>query len=163
MELLSHDAVAWVAISFVVFVGLAFKFASKKITSTLDAKIAQIKSDIETASQLKKEAEGLLLDFQAKQRNAEETAARIIEEAKASARLVQENADAELAQSMERREAQLAERLKRIEEKAIADIQNHAADLAIQATREIVAKTVDDKASSNLIDQTIRSVSKYLN
>ena len=48
------------------------------------------------------------------------------------------------------------------EEKAIADIQNHAADLAMQATREIVVKTMDDKASGNLIDQAIKSASKYL-
>lgn len=163
MELLSKDPVAWVAISFVVFVALAFKFASGKIACALDSKIAQIKADIETAQQLKQEAQALLADFQAKQRNAEETAARIIEEAKASARLVQESAEAELALSMERREAQLSERLKRIEEKAIIDIQNHAADLAIQATREIVTKTMDEKANGNLIDQTIRSVSKYLN
>ncbi len=163
MELLSKDPVAWVAISFVVFVALAFKLASGKIASALDTKIAQIKADIETAQQLKQEAQALLADFQAKQRNAEETAARIIEEAKASARLVQESAEAELALSMERREALLSERLKRIEEKAIIDIQNHAADLAIQATREIVTKTMDEKASGNLIDQTIRSVSKYLN
>lgn len=64
---------------------------------------------------------------------------------------------------MQRREEQLVQRLKQIEERAIADIQNHAADLAIAATREIVAKTLDEKASKNLVDQAIQSVSKYLN
>jgi F-type H+-transporting ATPase subunit b len=163
MDILSHSTTAWVAISFVVFVLLAIKFAGSKITSALDKKIEQIKNEIETAKQLKQEAQDLLAEFQSKQRDAEMIASRIIEDAKASARLVQEAAEADLAQSMERREAQLAERLKRIEEKAIADIQNHAADLAIQATREIVTKTLDTKASGNLIDQTIQSVSKYLN
>jgi F-type H+-transporting ATPase subunit b len=163
MEILSHNTIAWVAISFVIFVAMAVKFAGKKITSALDAKIAQIKADIETAERLKKEAQDLFADFEKKQRDAEAIAAKIIEDAKASARLVQEQAEQDLTQSMQRREEQLVQRLKQIEERAIADIQNHAADLAIAATREIVAKTLDEKTSKNLVDQAIQSVSKYLN
>jgi len=162
MELLQNTN-TWVAISFVVFVVLAVKFAGKGITSTLDKKIAEIRSEIDTAEKLKAEAQALLADFQKKQQDAEKTAAAIIEQAKASARAVQLAAEADLSESMERREAQLTERLKRIEEKAIADIQNHAADLAMQATREIVTKTLDEKASTKLVDQAIASVSKYLN
>ena len=163
MEELLHNTTVWVAISFVTFIFLVVKFAGKKITGALDDKIAQIKSDIETAERLKIEAQDLLADFEKKQRDAEAIAAKIIEEAKASALLVQKAAEVELSQSMERREAQLAQRLKQIEERAIADIQNHAADLAIAATREIVTKTLDEKSSNKLIDQAIQSVAKYLN
>ena len=153
----------WVAISFVVFVLLAVKFAGKSITAALDKKIAEIRAEIDTAEKLKAEAQALLTDFQQKQKDAEKTAAQIIEQAKASALAVQKAAEADLSESMERREAQLTERLKRIEEKAIADIQNHAADLAMQATREIVTKTLDEKAGTKLVDQAIQSVAKYLN
>jgi F-type H+-transporting ATPase subunit b len=163
LEILSHNTTAWVAISFVVFVLLAVKFAGSKIVATLDKKIAEIKAEIETAEKLKAEAQALLADFQLKQREAETTAAQIIAQARKSAEGVQKMAEADLAESMARREAQLTERLKRIEEKAIADIQNHAADLSIQATREIVAKTLDEKASTKLVDQAIQSVAKYLN
>lgn len=163
MEILSHNTTAWVAISFVIFMALVLKLAGSKITATLDAKIAQIKAEIETAERLKAEAQALLVDFQQKQRDAEKTAADIIEAARKSAEGVHKMAEADLAESMARREAQLAERLKRIEEKAIADIQDHAADLAMQATREIVTKTLDEKASVKLVDQAISSVAKYLN
>lgn len=163
MEDLLQNTTVWVAISFVLFVALVVKVAGGKITGALDKKIAEVRSEIETAERLKVEAQALLAEFQQKQMDAEKTAAQIIEQARASANAVQKAAEADLAESMERREAQLAERLKRIEEKAIADIQNHAADLAMQATREIVTKTLDDKASSKLVDQAIASVSKYLN
>ncbi len=163
MEDLLHNTTVWVAISFVLFVALVLKMAGAKITGALDKKIAEVRAEIETAERLKKEAQALLADFQQKQLDAEKTAAEIIEQAKASAKAVQLAAEADLTESMERREAQLAERLKRIEEKAIADIQNHAADLAMQATREIVTKTLDEKASTKLVDQAIASVSKYLN
>jgi len=163
LDALLHNTTVWVAISFIIFVALAVKFTGKKITGALDKRIAEIKAEIETAEKLKAEAQALLADFQQKQRDAEKTAAQIIEQAKASALAVQKAAEAELSESMERREAQLAERLKRIEEKAIADIQNHAADLAMEATREIVAKNLDEKASTKLIDQAIASAAKYLN
>ena len=163
MDILSHSTTAWVAISFVVFVLLAVKFAGAKITGALDKRIAEIRTEIDTAEKLKAEAQALLADFQQKQKDAEATAAQIIEQAKASALAVQKAAEADLTESMERREAQLTDRLKRIEEKAIADIQNHAADLAMQATREIVTKTLDEKASTKLVDQAISSVAKYLN
>lgn len=163
MEMLQHNTTIWVAVSFLVFAFIAVKFGGKKTIGALDKRIAEIKSDIETAERLKNEAQALLLDYQQKQRDAEKTAAGIIAQAKASAKAVQDAAEAELSETMERREAQLAERLKRIEEKAIADIQNHAADLALKATREIVEKTLDDKAATKLVDQSIQSVSKHLN
>lgn len=163
MELLTHNTTLWVSFSFILFILLAIKFAGKKITGALDAKIASIKAEIETAEKLRAEAQALLADFQAKQRDAEAEAQRIINDAKASASALQARTEEELAESMARREAQLMERLKRVEEKAMADIQNHAAELALQATREIVVKSMDDKTSSNLIDQAIASVSKHLN
>ncbi len=162
-EILQHNATVWVGISFVIFVALVVKFGSKGVIGALDKKIAEIKAEIETAERLKKEAQELLADFQTKQRDAEKAAAQIIEQAKASAKAVQVAAEADLTETMSRREAQLTERLRRIEEKAIADIQNHAADLAVKATREIVQKTLDEKASTKLLDQAINSVAKYLN
>lgn len=160
LEQLSHNTTLWVGFAFAIFVVIFAKFAVKPILAALDKKIAEIKSEIETADRLKKEASALLTELQQQQRDAALSAAQIIEQAKASAAGVQKAAEKELAETMARREAQLADRLKRIEEKAIADIQNHAADLAMEATREIVAKTLDDK---KLIDQAIQSVGKSLN
>lgn len=163
MEEIFNNTTTWVGLSFVIFVVLAVKMAGGKVIAVLDKKIAEIRAEIETAERLKVEAQALLADFQQKQHEAEKTAADIIEQAKKSALSIQKMAEAELAENMGRRETQLAERLKQIEQKAIADIQNHAADLAMQATREIVVKTLDEKAGGKLVDQAIASVAKYLN
>lgn len=163
MDDLLHNTNFWVAISFILFVVLAIKVAGKKITSALDAKIASIASEIDTAEKLRAETQALLADIQQKQRDAQAEADRIVAAAKQSALQIQQSANAELEEAMVRREAQLVERLKRVEEKALADIQNHAAALALQATREIVTKSMDAKTSGNLIDQAVASVSKHLN
>lgn len=159
----AHGTTIWVAISFVIFVALAFKLMAGKVTGALDAKIASIRSEIETAEKLRAETQALLNDIQQKQRDAQAEANRIVEAARASAKQIQQSADADLEEAMARREAQLMDRLKRVEEKALADIQNHAAELALQATREIVEKTMDDKTGKTLIDQAVASVAKHLN
>lgn len=153
----------WVAISFVIFLVLAVKLAGGKVTGALDAKIAAIRSEIETAEKLRAETQALLNDIQQKQRDAQVEASRIVDSARASAKQIQKSAEADLEETMARREAQLMDRLRRVEEKAIADIQNHAAELALQATREIVAKSMDEKTGKTLIDQAVASVAKHLN
>lgn len=163
MEDLLHNTNFWVGISFVLFVVMIVKVAGKKITSQLDAKIASVASEIDTAEKLRAEAHALLADIQQKQRDAQAEADRIVAAAKQSALQIQQAADQDLEEAMARREAQLVDRLKRVEEKAMADIQNHAATLALQATQEIVTKSMDAKTSGNLIDQAVASVSKHLN
>lgn len=163
MEDLLHNTNFWVAISFVLFILLAVKAGGKKITGALDSKIESIKSEIATAEKLRAETQALLADIQQKQRDAQAEAARIVESAKASALQIQKTAESDLDEAMARREAQLMDRLKRVEEKAMADIQNHAAELALQATREIVTKSMDAKTSGDLIDQAVASVAKHLN
>jgi len=60
---------------------------------------------------------------------------------------------------LDRREAQLADRVERMKMAAISDIQKYAADIAIEATREIIIKEFDKKADKALTDDAIKSVS----
>jgi len=158
-----QDPVTWVAFSTVIFAVLALKLAGRKTVAALDAQIAVIRDEIETAEKLRADAQKLLADYKARQADAQAEAARIIEQAKASARVIQQGAQAELEEAMARREAQLVDRLKRVEEKALADIQNHAAELALKAAHEIVTKSVTEKTNASLVDQAIAAVAKNLN
>ncbi len=163
MEFLQHNTTFWISCSFVIFVLLAFKFGRSTVTGALDKKIETIKTDISNAERLKNEARALLAEFQQKQHDAEKEAATIIANATASAKVIQSQAETALADTMARREAQLQDRLHRLEEQAIAQIQNHAADLALKAATEIVSRTMDEKTNARLIDQSIASVTKNIN
>ncbi len=163
LDLLAHDAKLWIAISFVIFVGIAYMLGRKSIVGALDNKIEEIKSEIENAERLRVEAQELLAQYQRKQRDAEKEAAEILEHAKKQAEQFKKNAEKDLAEAMDRREDQLAERLKRIEENAIADIQSHAADLAVAASQEMIIKTLDEKLNASLNEGTIKNIAKQLN
>ncbi|MEZ5901743.1 MAG: hypothetical protein R3D88_00345 [Alphaproteobacteria bacterium] len=163
IELLSHDTALWVAISFAIFVAFAFKVGRKSVINGLDAKIEEIKTEIETAERLRVEAQELLAQYQRKQRDAEQEASEILKKAKEQAKQLTQTAETDLAELMARRETQLTERLRRLEENAIAEIQNHAADLAVAATTEMIIQTLDEKTHAKLNEETIKSLSKHLN
>lgn len=160
---LTHDTSLWVGISFVIFVFIAYKVGRKSVVGAIDSKIEEVKSEIETAERLSVEAQELLAQYQRKQRDAEKEAKEILKKAQAQAKTLSKNAAAELEELMERREAQLTERLRRLEENAISDIKNHAADLAVAATTEMIIQTLDEKTNASLNEDTIKTLSKHLN
>lgn len=163
LEHLAHDTSLWVALSFLLFAVCAYKLGGKKVTKSLDERIAEIKREIETAESLRIEAQELLAQYQRKQRDAESEANEIVNAAQKQVAKIRETAEAEITEMAERREAQLAERLKRIEDKALADIQNHAAAMAVEAARQIIEQTMDEKTAANLTQTAISDLTKALN
>ena len=163
MELLAHDTALWVGISFVIFAFIAFKLGRSSVVGALDAKIDEVKQEIENAERLRVEAQELLAQYQRKQRDAEAEAADILARAQEQAKMIKSTAEADIAEIMDRRETQLAERLRRIEENALSEIQSHAADLAVAATTEMIAQTLDEKANSALNEASIGNLAKHLN
>lgn len=163
LDLLAHDTGLWVTISFVLFAYVAFKLGRKSVLGGLDARIEEVKSEIENAERLRVESQELLAQYQRKHRDAEKEAQEMIDRAAKQAEQLRKTAETDLAELMERREAQLAERLRRLEENAIAEIQNHAADLAVAATTEMIIQTLDEKTNTGLNEESIKSLSKHLN
>ncbi len=163
MEMLSHDTGLWVAISFVVFLLIAFKLGRKSVIGGLDSKIAEIRKEIETAESLRVEAQELLAQYQRKQRDAEKEAAEILERAQEHAAQITKQAEADLDETMARREAQLKDRIKRIEQNAMGEMKAHAAQLALQATRTVIEQDLDQKTGDDLLSASMETVSKQLN
>lgn len=163
LDLLANSTNIWVAISFFLFVIIAYKLGRKSILNSLDSRIDDVKNEIETAERLRVEAQELLAQYQRKQRDAEKEASEIVNRAQTQAETMAKAAEVELNETMTRREAQLTMRLKRLEENAIAEIQSHAAELAVAATTEMITQTLDADTNNSLNDQTIASLTKNLN
>ncbi len=163
IDYLLHDSAFWVAISFAIFSFIAFKLGRNSVLGGLDARIDEVKSEIDNAERLRVEAQELLAQYQRKQRDAKKEADDMVARAKKQAKLLRKTAETDLSELMDRREAQLTERLQRLEESAIAEIQNHAADLAVAATTEMIIQTLDEKTNATLNEDSIKSLSKHLN
>ena len=162
MELL-QDTHVWFALSFAMFLVVAYVFGRKAMLGKLDGRIAEIRNEIQTVEALNAEATQLLAQYQARHEEAVRDAARIRTEAEKNAEKLRDKAEADLQDAMERREKQLEERLSRMKQSAIAEIQQYAADLAAAATAEIIAKKLDKSLDEKLVERAINKLGEKLN
>lgn len=158
MDILS-DSTIWLLISFIIFAVILWRKGRGAVLAILDKRIETIRQDIQTAENLRVESQELLAQYQRKHRDAVKDAEAIIATAEKNAEEIRKNAERDLKEMMTRREKQLKERLGRMEQSAIAEIQKYAADLAIEATTEIIASSLDKKSNEKLVNQAIEDVS----
>ena len=80
------EAETWVAIAFVIFVGVLIYFGVHKlIVSALDQRAGRIRGELDEARRLKDEAAALWAEYRRRQQTAEREAAEIVAGAKAEA------------------------------------------------------------------------------
>lgn len=153
-----HDTNFWVAVAFVIFVVLAYKPVMKQVGGALDARAERIRLQIEEAQQLREDAQALLATYKRKQRDALKEAEDIVAHARDEAKRTQERAAAELEASLKRREAQALEKIAQAEAKAVQEVREKAVDVAMIATRKLLAEQLDAKAANSLVDDAIAQI-----
>lgn len=157
-----EDSQIWLLFSFLIFCFILVKYGKSAILNMLDSRIEGIRSELETSESLRVEAQELLAQYQRKQRDAEQEAEAIIAKAEQHALSIRKTAEKHLSETLQRREQQLKERLMQMEESAIQEIREHAANLAVQATAQIIAKNMDKKSSERLMDDSVQAVAKNI-
>lgn len=148
----------WVALAFVIMVGLFGRKAWATIATGLDDKAETIRSRIDEAERLHQEAKELLAGYQRKQREAAEEAARISDHARAEAERLAARAAKDLELGLQRREQQAMERIARAEAEAILQLRQQVADLAVDATRQLLVEKASGKRADELIDAAIKEL-----
>ena len=155
---LAHNSDIWFVFSFVIFIGVLYKFGLPALNAMLDQRIEDIKKDLEEAENLRVEAQEMLAQYQRKHRDAVQEAQQILTNARENAASFRKQAEAELNAVMERREQQLEERLERMQQNAVNEIQSYAADLAMNAATQIIVEKLDKKTNAKLVEEAISDV-----
>ena len=80
------DATFWVAVSFLIFVGLLFYLkVPQKIGRSLDESIKKIKEEIDNAEKLKDEAKNILSEYESKVSKSKQEIKNLIQKAEKQA------------------------------------------------------------------------------
>jgi F-type H+-transporting ATPase subunit b len=153
---LGLDPGGWVALSMVaVFAIMLWKKVPEMVAGMLDKQIAGIREQLDAASNLRKEAEALKAEYEAKAKGA----AKEAEAVKAAAA---KEADEIVAQAKKDATALIARRTQMAEDKigaaeraAVAEVRAKAASTATAAAAMLIAAGHDAKADKPLIDATI--------
>ena len=154
----------WVAVAFVVFVGIVlYAGAHRSIAGALDKRGARIAAELEEARRLKEEAQKLVAEFKRKQREAEAEAESIITGAKAEAERLAADAKAKIEDFVTRRTRMAEEKIAQAEHQAIADVRSIAADAAAKASEGLLAAGAAGEAGARLVSKAISEVKSKLN
>ena len=161
---LLQDTSTYVLIAFVIVIALFAKAGlHKQITGGLDKRANKIADELNEARKLREEAQELLASYQRRQREAEEEAAGIIEQAKKDAARMTAEARQKIEEQTERRVKAAEDKIARAEEQAISEVRGQTADLAIEAARHIIRERMDAGAQGPFIDKAISGLSDKLN
>jgi F-type H+-transporting ATPase subunit b len=153
----------WVAIAFIIFVVLAGKPIVRGLGKTLDARAARIEAELDEARALRDEAQKLLADYQKKQQEAMRDAEAIVRQARGEAERLKTEAAANLDAAFARREKMAMDKIAQAEAQAIADVRNHAIDVAVAAAEQLLKSKTDAQRGERLIDSAIGELERKLN
>lgn len=154
----------WVAVAFVIFVGvLVYVGVPKLVTKALDDRAKRVQDELDEARRLKEEAQKLLAEYKAKQRQADDEAAAIIAGAKAEAERFAAEAKAKMEEFVARRAKMAETKIAQAEAQAVADVRAAAADAAVSAAEKILTDSVKGKVADDLLARGIGDVKTKLN
>jgi F-type H+-transporting ATPase subunit b len=148
----------WVAVAFVIFVGVAARTVFRVVAVALDDRADRIKSQIDEATRLAEEAQELLASYQHKQRDSAHEAEEMLAAARREAERISEVAAEDLDKALRRREQLAMERIAQAEAAAVAAVRSRAVEVALEATRLVLAEQATGKAADALVDAAIGEI-----
>jgi F-type H+-transporting ATPase subunit b len=128
------------------------------IAGMLDAKIGEIRKQLDEARQLRAEAAALRDDYVKKAAEAEQDIAAMRASAERHAAEIVEKAKTDAAALIERHKTASAEKIAAAERTAVADLRAKAATAAAMAARELIADKHGEAADRKLADEIIASI-----
>jgi len=159
------DAAFWVAISFLIFIGVLVYFGiPQKIKYALEENISNIKNQIDEAEKLKEEAKNILSEHEKKISNSKAEVKTMINKAN-------ENSEKNIIETnkvfhnlMENRKKNAEERIKQMKNQALKDIKNISVKIAIESVEKLLKNSMDksklDKIYLSSIEETKLALKK---
>ena len=158
------DPAFWVAVCVLLFLGLlVWKGAFKAMGKSLDERAVKIKDELDEARRLREEAQALLASYQRKQKEAEEQAEGIIQQARKDAESMAARSRADLKERLERRATQAEAKIENAEKQALVEVRARAAEVAVAAAKDLMKGNMTTADHSNLIKDGIAGIGKALN
>tara|TARA_Y100000741_G_C17980494_1_gene447713 strand:+ start:73 stop:570 length:498 start_codon:yes stop_codon:yes gene_type:complete len=160
---MSIDATFWVAISFLIFIGIIFYFkVPQKIDQSLNESIKKIKEDVNNAEKLKDEAKNLLSDYETKVSKSKDEIKNLMQSAENRAEKNIIKMNEEFHRVVENRKKSAEEKIKQMKIQAIKDVKNSSVDIAIRSVEKIIKNSIDKKKLDKIYISSIDEAKKIL-
>ncbi len=152
------EELVWGSISFILLLGLMWKFAFPAIKKGMDGRTERIRADLDAAENAKTEAVNVLDGYRSELAGAKAEAGRIIEEARSAADALKKDQAARLQDELAEIRARATADIESAKAQAIADLKGEVAQLAVGAASVVVKKNLDAATQTQLIEDYINQV-----
>ena len=149
----------WVALAMIViFALLAWKKVHHAIGRALDSKIELIRNQLTEAESLRKEAEALKAEYEAKAKSVDKDRKALLERARHEAEEIVAKAKTDAELLIERRSRMAEDKIAAEERAAVDQVRAAAADAAARAAKRLIAERHDAAADEQLVNQAIGEI-----
>lgn len=145
----------WVAVGFAILVVGVARPLGRIIAKGLDARAQRIRDSLEEAARLREEAQHMLAEYQRKQRDATKEVEAILAHAREEAERTMREGQTRLEATLARREKMAMDKIAQAEADALQQVRDTSVDVAIAATRALIAERLDEAAAARLADAAI--------
>jgi F-type H+-transporting ATPase subunit b len=156
------DPHLWVALSFLVFIGLTYKKVGSFALRALDERSAKIKAELDEARRLREEADQVLQQYKQKQAEYLKEAEAILASARKDADTMRSHAEKEMTAALDTRMKQAIDRISQEEGQALADVRNHVVDIALAAARALVVDHVSSMSQDELVKLALTDIERKI-
>jgi F-type H+-transporting ATPase subunit b len=149
----------WVSLAMLVLIGVfVWKKVPGIITGGLDAKIAEIRRQLDEAKSLRAEAEALRDQYAAKIAGAERDAETMMTTAREEADAIIARAETDSVTMVARRQRMAEDKIAAAERTAIADVKAQTVTAAAAAAHKLISERHDGAADKALADEVIAAL-----
>ena len=155
---LNFDILETNLINLAILIGVLIYFGRKFLSQVMTERRSRIEQAIKEAEQRQRDAAAALADQQQKLAQAQAEAAKIRSSAEQTAQASKESILAQAAKDVENLKKTAAQDLNTERERAIADLRQRVAAMAMQKVESQLRSVLDESAQQQLIDRSIASV-----
>lgn len=160
MEIFSIDPglFLWSVLTFLVLLGLLYKFAFGPLLSLQKARQDEIHDSILEAERLRDEAHALLADYKLQLAEARQEAEEILERSRKVGESTKNEIVEEARAQSERSLAQAREQIERETRQALQQIKEEVADLTVAAAEKVTRKSLTEQDQLRLVQEAIAEI-----
>ena len=150
------NATFWVAISFLIFVGVLIYFKIPgKVLAILNESIQDIKDQVDNAESLKEESKNILSEYEKKLSNSKSEVEAMIDIATEEAEKHVLKTNEDFHTQMENRKKNTEDRIRQMKNQAIKDIKNTSIKIAIQSVEFLLKNSLDKNKLNKIFASSI--------
>ena len=157
------DATFWVAISFVLFIGLLVYFKiPHKVNEILNQLISNIKNEIDESEKLRNEAKTLLDNSQTKLNSANNEASKITDQAKKDSENLIIEINEKFHKSSEIKKKLAETKINQMKDAAIKEIKDTSIKIAVDSVKKIISTSVDKNKLDTIFEKDLEEAKTEL-